>query len=483
MILRLYQYFGIVGVTSVTAWMAAIVALLCSVRRAGFSARYGLILILAIIACVLGRISSDRISDIRVDERARVEAIQEERQRLREDADGPGKVHVRFTEDSRKDRLDIAGVHQEEIRAFTGVSEPTPAADDEPAYRQKGKQTRDAGKIKPLTATATAAAQPPAAASVRVMTEEDVTAANRLDRWNLFAVAVTLWLSGIAFLWDYLRRLNTTFQWRFPLPITGHWLDSIFPKSRTVMMRRPAEPVMRMFLEGVVRKGETFLYLGDRRLWHASWLWRLPFAQWIAAVRSTEGEWRQRLAPGIPHIIPRLARATGKGMVFLFRWLCRGKARDAVRRFCSRLRSLPVGMWLEFPLPVIVYGAEGVPSDSDFVFDALWFNRYGVIVPDREAAGRLMRDLLSYLDRRSFTRATARRTVNVVWDFSSSPDEATIERLACLSRDTNLKFILSACEPVPATDSFDEIWAEDIPLLLSFESSSDPVASEEGSLR
>jgi len=534
---KLYQYFGVVGILSIVAWIMGAGLLIRYARRERFKAHYTLVLGIAIVAHVLGRLNSDQVSGIRVDERARLEAIQEERLRLREASDGPGKVRVRFAEDSASDRLDEAGVSKEDLQQLAGEAEANiapeglstpasagaeekpeepamatqdpelaPAGGEEPAYRRAGKQSREKGKqvALPAIGSASEAVTPMADNTFRIMPEPDVTAANRLDRWNLLAIALLLWAASIAFVWDYLLRLNTTFHWRYPLPITGHWLDSVFPKARSVLVLQPKEGVLRSYLEGIVRKGETFLYLGDKSLWRVATLPRLPFVTWILwAFRKTRAGGR-RVLGWTPRFVRRTFVGTGKGIYWLFwgigyvfkkagraiafpfrfiptgKWgaaLRRGSVRGWtwVRERCADLRYLPIASWLGLPLQRIAYGTPGVPSGSDFVFDAVWFNRYCVEVGDKAAAERLTQDIVPYLDRRTLTRAAARRTVNVVWDFATRPDEATIKKLTPLFKETNFKFLVSVPEKTPeaVADCFEEVYFDELPLRASHDFTSD----------
>jgi hypothetical protein len=112
-------------------------------------------------------------------------------------------------------------------------------------------------------------------------------------------------------------------------------------------------------------------------------------------------------------------------------------------------------------LPKIVYGTPAVPQGSEFVLNAAWFGRYAVVIPRRDLAGPFLEDLMEYLDERSVTRAAARHTVNLAWDFPDLPSRDALARLASLCRETNFKLVASSAE-VPSPDlasCFDEILA------------------------
>jgi ribosomal protein S27E len=395
--IKLYQYFGVIGMASILFWVMAGSMLLIYARHPRRHIHYFRVLAIALLAYVLAQINSDQVSAIQTDRTEQIDAARLQQQQLREEEAGLGNVRVRFAEDTTRDRLDIAGITTNEARALTGE-----ANSSTPAYRQKGKQTRETGKKQLLevdnekedVAKATDDGEKP----LRMMKEDDVLRANRLDRYNLLIVNLLLWLSAVAFAGDYLWRFNQTFVWYFPLPISGAWIDHFFHKFRTVLLLRQKENLWKEFLEGVVRKGESFIYFGDKDLW--------------------------------PSELPRLD-VCGKGL---------------------------------FPLHKILYGTSDAPQDAEFSFDSAWFGRYCVVVVNSDAAYKLTRELVDYLNRRHATRATARQTVNVVWDLRALPDENVIKKLAVLVRETNFRFILSASDKGPdwIVQYFDEIYPEGI---------------------
>jgi hypothetical protein len=235
----------------------------------------------------------------------------------------------------------------------------------------------------------------PMIANVRMMKMHEVAHANRLDRLNLLFARLTLTLAVLLVTVDYLRRFNMTFRALFPLPVGGPLIDSFFPKTRTVCVGPRGKPAWKRFLKRVVRKGETFLYVGDDDPCPASRLGRIP------------------LLPKIVWPIDKITRSAGD------------------REF-----------------------------DDDVLFESAWFGRYCFVILDRgPRAADLLEALADFLQLRHATRASARHTVNVIWDLRALPAESTLRRLATLCPETNFKLLISTDRPLTETQKscFDEI--------------------------
>ena len=254
---KLYEYFGAIGLASTLAWLATLALCAASARHRRRHRRFFAALGLAVVAFVLAQVNSRRVSAIQTDRSEELQAARLAQQRARQAeaaANNPRVAGPRFAEDA-PDGADSAA---------------------EPAWRQAGKQRREAGKIQPLAGEPVGGVEP-AAARVRVMKETDVFRANRLDRYNLFGARFTLLVAALLVLWDYLARFGRAFENYFPIPIAGRWMLAMF--SRPVMLshdpsRRAELPAL---MESIVRRGETFLYFGERDPWTASVLprWRL----------------------------------------------------------------------------------------------------------------------------------------------------------------------------------------------------------------
>lgn len=271
--ITLYHYFGIVGLASIIAWVAAACLLLIYCRNARRHVHYLRALAIAAVAYGLAQINSDRVSAIETDRTEQLEWARVQQQRARDESDGPGKVRVRFAEDSNNDRLDIAGITRDEIKTLTGGSGVL--GDAEPGYRKEGKQTREAGKKADTKTDEVAEAASGEKKPPRIMKEADVLRANRFDRYNLLMVNLLLWAAALAFVGDYLWRFNRAFDWYYPFPISGSWLDHLFHKSHSILVLNQRTDLWKDYLEGVVRKGETFIYFGQHALGPSSLLPRI----------------------------------------------------------------------------------------------------------------------------------------------------------------------------------------------------------------
>ena len=335
MIVRLYGYFGLVGLASIGAWGGALVVLAIQALLGAFAPHrqrpraYLVVLGLAVAGFILAQINSTRVSAVPLDNGGQPVVLQP----------------------------------VEELQSEAGV----------PAYRQMGKQRRVGGPAAPVT--------PVEQKPVRSFRETQLLEANQLDRWNLLITRGTLLLALLALVADYLARFNRTTGNSYPLPIAGPWLDRLAPKSRTLLAGKLD---LKAYLETVVRRGETFLYFT------AADPWPVP-------------------------ALPRLGK------------------------YCR--------------LAKLVYGK---PADAEFYFNAVWFNRYCVVVLAGDASA-VLPQLQTFLEWHTFTKAAARQTVHVVWDLPAAPPAPLLENLIALGGETNFRFVLKAA---PATlDIFEEIHA------------------------
>lgn len=336
MMAELYDYFGVIGLASIAAWLAAIVLLVVSWRSRRRNRLALVALTIAVLGFVLARINSSRISSFQLDrseEIAAVAAAQTQAERL----EGP-----RFIE-------------------------------EEPAYRQQGKQQRTAGKQRELTEEVAA---PVTEAPARKLAEPQLVRANRWDRYNLFAAKLALFVAVLVIIWDYLARFNRTFERYVPLPIAGAWLDHLFPKTRSASL--PGETDVPLLLETIVRRGETFLYVSEHNPW------------------------------SVP-ALPRLA----------------------------------VGRRAVWSLPLIECAAPVTTAEAEFVADAVWFQRYAVVVSGGTA---WLAELRAYLAARVLTKAAARRTVHLVLDVPVAEDE--LRALLRVCGETNFKVLVRGGETV-----------------------------------
>jgi len=364
MIARLYACFGIVGIASILCWGAALAALPACYASRRRTRLYAVAFALSLLGLLLAKINSSRISNIEI---------------LREEPPpAPPAEAKAAVEGAPKPKAP-------EAAAPEAPKEP-PAS----SYREAGKQEREEGKKQDMGELTENTRPPEEARAGRAMSEADAAAADRFDRMNLFFARWVPWLALLMVGFDYLSRFNRTRGYLFPLPIAGRAVDTLFPKTHSVLLtlKPPAgcEPAggyrdaLRRYLEDTVRKGETFIYCGPADLWDAPELCRLP---------SVRG-----------------------------------------RR-----------LW---PLRKIRHGADDAPTDARFVFDSAWFGRYCFVATDAEAATALLASLVGYLEVRRVPRAAARRTVHVVWHFASLPPSDTMRELLFLCPETNFKLAVVA---------------------------------------
>ena len=376
MILKLYEYFGVVGILSIVAWAAAVVLLALGVRRHMHHAQCLFALGLAVGAWMLAKTNSSNVSAIQLDHRDEVTAQLKAKQAA-EAANEPDATAaaVKFAEGDPEDQM--------------------------PEYRKQGKQVRAKSKPSGQTPAQTLAVGPNADEQepppVRSMREADLLAANRLDRLNLLIARLILWLAACGVVLDYLARLNATVC-RWPLPIAGRWIDHLFDKTHAVLFRAGAQHGLtpRGYAEQVIRKGESFIYFGESDPWAArTWL-------------------------------PRIV----------------------------------VGPWSFWRLPKLDYADPEAPATGEFVLDAAWFNRCGVVAVRDEDCLPLLEHVSELLERRHEAGAMARKTVHLIWDLPAVPLAEEIAPLIRIAPETNVKVVVWTREPVGA--EFAALFEEEI---------------------
>lgn len=467
MIVRLYTYFGLVGLLSIAVWLGALGALAYAACRRRASL-WGLrALGLALAGLLLAYWNSAQVSRIEVDRTEELNAARarqlHERQ-AEQDALKRRAAQVRYVEDAKTDPLDLAGIEDGSKKSvYERAAEESEAAY---LYKQTGKQQRDPGRrgaatnAPDMSEMVDEAADEAAAHSARVMPHADVIRANRLDRFNLWLARLTLiavlhWLG-----WDYVRRFNKTFETVLPLPLAGPWIDGLFPKTRAVLWRNAAPEQVRAYLETVVRKGEAFIDLGAAFPLDTPRLtrWHLPGRAIGSALQTAFWPWGGRLAIRLPRRSgpsPKL-RALGEQVAAL----CAGSERLARRLPACCVRSATAAAdacrtawaaWRDrWTVPLHAYAREQAPFSHDFVFESAWFGRSCFTIADHEQARALLDALIGFLDARFRPRATARRTVHLLWRFDAPPPPALLRALIALAHEANFKLLLTSSHPLPS---------------------------------
>jgi len=111
----------------------------------------------------------------------------------------------------------------------------------------------------------------------------------------------------------------------------------------------------------------------------------------------------------------------------------------------GRLPLLPKAFW---PLQKFSCSVDKKDFDDEFLFESAWFGRYCfVLLGDGPQVPNRLEALAAFLELRRSTRASARRTVNVLWDLETPIPRDTVERLAPLCRETNFKLLVTTTEP------------------------------------
>jgi hypothetical protein len=391
-------------------WLAAFAALavvvLWAVLRKEIPAAF-LAMILSLVAFGLAMWNSDNVSAIEEDRTAEIEAARRRQiearrtERQKEIRKLRGKAaDIRFAEDDANDVMDLAGYRKAEAQKLAAE-----ANQPDYAYRLAGKKARDPNKVRKAEDILTKAVSDEAekralfGPAARMLPGADYVRANQLDALNRFAVRLTLAVAVILAGVEYLRRFNLTFGSILPMPIACRAIDSLWPKTHTVYLQTPDGRALRHYLQTAVQKGESFLCFAPEDPW-----------------------------PG---------------------------ERAAIDRLPIR------GLW---PLRKIVCRPGDPAYGSDLIFESAWYGRYCfVILADAfdKPLSALLGDILAALRMRRHTRAAAARTLNLAWHLPAPPPPETLQELAFLCRETNLKLVLASAQPLlaEASQPFEEVCA------------------------
>ncbi len=234
-------------------------------------ARIGFGLALGALACA-GIHSATHVDRIEVDpsiQLAKAKAAQEERRQAALDMRGDEVAQIRFAEDDGNEFLDKAGLEDSDLKYYESL--------EKPAWKQE-KRTRSSedtedDDLEALIDTE----ETEGGADVEVIEEEsgpepilmseaEVTAARRLDRWNVRFSLVLPILGLLVIGYDYLRRVNLYREASLPLPLPSGLPGAITPMPAIV--ERPARPrrPVEEELAWLARRGDAFIYFADESL-------------------------------------------------------------------------------------------------------------------------------------------------------------------------------------------------------------------------
>ncbi len=407
-VLKIPYLFGVIGTVAVLAWIASLALFAATCRSYRRSVFWLGALALAMVAMLLAKINSAAVSDIGIDESAKIEAQrqemirqrQEQLKKLAKEVSGD-PTRIKFAEDDGHDALDLAGLQANEGYA-PAAANPEPAAtagtgnesapvdataaggEEEPAYRRRGTKQREAGKSVGLEEAKEVKEEEEKQANIRLLPEPDKLLAGQLDSFNLLCARFTLVLAFLLVLLDTLSRFNRTFSTGPTLPLSGPFVDLLSPKTHSAFVNVRNQAVMADHLRTALRKGETFIYFG--------------------AADPLTGDLPDRL----PLLLP------------------------APRKF--------------------VFSMDEPPPGPAFVYESAWFDRCCFVILGETLGNAMLADLAEWLERRCRTRARARQTVNLIWDYPAPPSVATLTEMLRLCPETNFRFMLF-CD-APQTEEF-----------------------------
>ena len=563
---RLWEYFGLVGTLSAAAWIGGLLLAAWFARRPR-TRMPGLILglCLAGVGFGLGEWNASRIAGMEVDLKYEQEleakrVLDEQRQKALVNAKAemtdPTTYKRRFAEDTAADWLDAAGKAKDEApgtsseeRAAagydkeanrelggeaTGVKDDkkltladvgeapvegdkagqpgvTPGRDEEPLYRRGGPRQRRADAKDSKLGELVETADNEAVGGGRLYSRD---ATNEAARWGMVsrhAAQVLVVVFLVLIVWRYLRVFNQTFDFLFPLPLGGPWLDALTRKRHSVLISRQTRRTVGTYLHRLVRKGETFIYFGPEDPQPAAYLSRFlqvaiggtmdralgRVAAWLYAPEPSAGG-AAGAGGWLTAWFPRLVHTWEIAWMAARRWLRRALARAPFLLLLTLALLIPIPLFFNYYDPIKIYwyglGLAGVllpllfieapwldtifvrkvhfdwqaqPKSTDYVFESAWFGRLCFTVTDPELAHAMLRDFGRFLALRVMTGARAAHTLNIVWDYEDPPEERFLFELAAHCRKTNCRLLViapSARAMYFADGIFEERFFDPLPL-------------------
>ena len=396
MIARIYDYFGVIGVASIAAWLLALAALVVYAVKVRKPRVIHAALLIGVVAIVLAEINSSNIDTIQVLPEAPPAA----------DAD---KVNERTLKTIQTRASEIRFAEDDKA---TGTAAKKPGdADLSYDYRKSGKQTRESGRSlghgvnvptttpaasQPAEADVTPSASESIASNVRRMSSIDVTLANRYDGMNLRIARFTLFAAVVLLLIDYLRRFNLITERLTPLPVPpliANFVSQVFSPARRVLIARQGDgdALPRVVAESAVRKGEAFVYFGSKDPWAEPSLTKLPVA-----------------------------------------------------RHSCRMDKLAIDDSPNAYRPV-------------FVADAVWYGRASAVVIGEKPTASVLGALLERAGRRETIEPAARRRINVIWDHATPPPATAFADLSIEAARQNLRVLVIADTSTADRTKFDTV--------------------------
>ncbi len=283
------QLFSTIGYASVALWVVMLLlwGLHAIVRPRRWLCHMALVVGVAayMLAVVNSRTYVNRIQVDRSEELAAAQARQEAARKMAEEARSGEVAQVRFAEDDATDFLDEGGMDDADRKYVASFDEEVvPEWKKEKKTRSQTRKQDDsldamldtsAGEEKGVDA----AVVEQAAAEPIMMPEKQTMLANRLDGLNLKLIRWLMLIGvGIVVL-DYLKRLNSYNEAYLPLPFPSRWVNSLTPLPAVRTWPQKPRRGVAAELDWLTRKGDTFIYLTDRKeaaIRVPECLWRVP---------------------------------------------------------------------------------------------------------------------------------------------------------------------------------------------------------------
>jgi hypothetical protein len=439
--IKLWHYFGIIGYASIIAWIVAAAVMFRNLNGPDRTRRFWQAFAIAAFGLLLANWNSVIIFAIQPDMTAELKSQEERKERMEKHAEELAAAEGEDGETGETGETGSASTSQPVTVSATNVAAHATGTNDVPLYRRTGKVERSEGKkIKDKALERGAEVEKEERVATRKMKPLALWWANRYNVMNLFFARLTFWATLIAVLCDYLVRFNSTRDSYCPMPITylpfSRWIiDAICQKTLSVRVQHAGKETICAYLERAFVKGESFIYFGETSPWP-----RINGG----APAARPGRYLTRVCPDSDKLsVPRLRVQDPRP------WLLdlsvkglREVGSDhvaAVESCLEKIRPFDARLWSR---PILHFPDRSADIHPNFAFESAWFGRYPLVVNDAELAGKWLEDLTQFLDTRVQVLASARRTVNVVWDLDQPIPEDRLKELLFLCSETNYKFLL-----------------------------------------
>lgn len=444
MIAKLYLYFGVIGMASLLAWIVSLGMLINYAwhdRRSEFYVRAFFLAVLGVIlasanSCFVNKIQIDWTEENKQALQKQTELRESEMKRLKDRA-----ADVHFAEDDAYDNLDLAGVkNADQLSKYERAAKGIQAT---PAYKKAGRQNRvinndsTPGEVPEVERASDEEDRTRAEVkkNVKLLPPAERQQAIRLDVLNLAASRASLLIVMFCLGLDYLRRQSKTFGNVFPLPISGRTIDSWFPKKHSCAILSGQSDIIRQYLINTVRKGETFIYLGN-----ADPISENTLSQLHIPFRSI---WDRALKLILPRSVLNVCLS---GLVRVGK---RVRFPASIQTVMDKLRERMTKVFYEgcldlWPMQKIIYTEESPPFSREFVFESTWFGESCFVFVGHKLSLTIIYALQKFLDFRYHPRAVARKTVHVVWDFTDPVPGRIFHDLITLVKEANFRLLICA---------------------------------------